>query len=559
MKRRAPWRPRGSDRSNSTSTAASSSAPYHQTPTFYLDSNFALAVELPPTPADTPMGDESVDGDVVEWAAGMGMGFNLGLEVTETVEWKGKGTTDLSKRMLEERFDELVQKGKMVYATTEKKISDTEFLFPYDLLLCPALAAKPEIQVPILFSTASVSDTSGTVSELDMASPMSPTPGAGAVMEDMEAEPENTAPKFGEGSDIDYTPELVISQLNGNDPTLGNDWSDTADPMQRAAEDLLGWNHGSISGAGGTGSNTHWLVFNKFNIFRPQYLVLTTNSHLRQTSPLDITDIRVAWHLLHPSSSTSSDPSYTTSPPPASISTPFTTLSPPFSFSSFDPTYTDPDAAPPPKRWAMIYNCGPASGCSREHKHFQLFTHEDLGSLTDYIAGFGMEIDRFRIFRDTHQTAQLLNQQHPPTTNPDAARIREKKTRDLTVPFRFYYHQFSEAEKQASAIAASLGIPSAHGAGMPERIRDVYDDMLVKCREALGLTVEEEVGGEVPHNVILTDEELIVIPRRRAEWRGVSANAVGMMGVLWMSQVGKMEIWRKEGVRKVLMELGVPW
>ncbi|KAL4997714.1 ATP adenylyltransferase-domain-containing protein [Aspergillus recurvatus] len=72
---------------------------------------------------------------------------------------------------------------------------------------------------------------------------------------------------------------------------------------------------------------THLLVVNKFCMFRPQLLLLTSDSYRRQREPLDLDDLRAACTVL-----------------------------------------TSLDASPQ----FVIYNCGPRGGASRQHKHLQV-------------------------------------------------------------------------------------------------------------------------------------------------------------------------------------------
>ncbi|RDW90845.1 putative phosphorylase [Aspergillus mulundensis] len=72
---------------------------------------------------------------------------------------------------------------------------------------------------------------------------------------------------------------------------------------------------------------THLLVVNKFCMFRPQLLLLTSDSYRRQWEPLDLDDLAAACTVL-----------------------------------------TSLDASPQ----VVIYNCGPRGGASRQHKHLQV-------------------------------------------------------------------------------------------------------------------------------------------------------------------------------------------
>ena len=62
-----------------------------------------------------------------------------------------------------------------------------------------------------------------------------------------------------------------------------------------------------------------------------------------------------------------------------------------------------------------------------------------------------------------------------------------------------------------------------------------------------------------PHNIILTSQWLMVIPRSKA-WIGeVSANAASMVGMVWCKTEDQYEGWIQKGIAEVLREMGKPW
>lgn len=207
--------------------------------------------------------------------------------------------------------------------------------------------------------------------------------------------------------------------------------------------------------------DTHLLVINKFCVFRPQYLLLTVNSYRRQYEPLDKEDLDAAWRFL--------------------------------------------DSAETPH--FLIYNCMKEAGCSRDHKHMQIFSRTAC-----------MEEDcQFELFPD-------IISQVPPV-----------------VPFRYFLHRFS---KTANAEPVTGG-----------RLLEVYETLLDECKEALGLP---KGAKKCPHNVVLVKEWMMLIPRRRAGVEGACANAAGMMGMVWVMRDEQIEKWKALGPSKVLSELGVP-
>ena len=146
----------------------------------------------------------------------------------------------------------------------------------------------------------------------------------------------------------------------------------------------------------------------------------------------------------------------------------------------------------------VIYNCSEAGGCSRMHKHLQ-----------------GLR--------------------GPPYAFQYMTRASEEK---LRVPFRYFTHHFDQTLKAASA----------------SDVLDVYRALLDRMRDALRIGPEDAC----PHNVVLWDNRLIAIPRRRGFIEGASANAGGMMGCVWVPDESQVNEWKRIGYAKVLRELGVP-
>lgn len=144
-----------------------------------------------------------------------------------------------------------------------------------------------------------------------------------------------------------------------------------------------------------------------------------------------------------------------------------------------------------------VYNCGEPAGCSRVHKHMQ-----------------GLR--------------------GPPTAFEAVVRSKD----EATVPFQCFTHQF---EKELVDTA-------------PSDILNVYLSMLVPSREALGL----EANATCPHNVVLWDSWLIVVPRRKSAVGKASANSAGMLGSIWFADKSLLDEWIDLGPRHVLQELGVP-
>lgn len=148
--------------------------------------------------------------------------------------------------------------------------------------------------------------------------------------------------------------------------------------------------------------------------------------------------------------------------------------------------------------WYVIFNCGERGGCSRVHKHVQGLKGPP-GAFEAFVEG---------------------------------------EDGKGSVLFKYFMHRFEDGFGKVS-VADILG---------------VYKSMLLRCREALELEGEEKC----PHNVVLWDDCIIVIPRRAGVWQGASANTGGMMGSVWVPDEIEMQKWLELGCANVLRELGVP-
>ena len=82
------------------------------------------------------------------------------------------------------------------------------------------------------------------------------------------------------------------------------------------------------------------------------------------------------------------------------------------------------------------------------------------------------------------------------------------------------------------------------GAGLADQYRSL-------CEE-LGL------GGDEPYNLLLTRESMIVIPRTRHSWEGISVNAMGYAGSLLVRSMEDLERLRQLGPRRALAGVGQP-
>ena len=146
----------------------------------------------------------------------------------------------------------------------------------------------------------------------------------------------------------------------------------------------------------------------------------------------------------------------------------------------------------------VIYNGGKEAGCSRSHKHMQLFPCPS----------------DFTLF---------------PDSSPEEI---------AKVPYVYALFRFR---------------PSSLGADNSSNIFEDYLSGLQRARVALGI----RQGEDVPHNVVIVREWILVIPRRKAGAGGVSANTAGMMGLVWIGSEDEMSQWKRIGASNILSKLGV--
>jgi ATP adenylyltransferase len=146
----------------------------------------------------------------------------------------------------------------------------------------------------------------------------------------------------------------------------------------------------------------------------------------------------------------------------------------------------------------IIFNCSEAGGCSRVHKHLQAL-------------------------RGPPHAFDLL--------------VRESGDKSK-VPFRYFMHRFDQGFKSSST----------------SDIQEAYTKLLQQTREALGVGAADVC----PHNIVMWDDWLVVIPRRRGITEGASANAGGMLGCVWVPDQAHVDEWTRIGCAKVLRELGLP-
>lgn len=148
-----------------------------------------------------------------------------------------------------------------------------------------------------------------------------------------------------------------------------------------------------------------------------------------------------------------------------------------------------------------IYNCGAEAGASQGHKHVQIFPRPTK--------------EVFELWADTVETAE--------------GRVATK----TAIPYK---HALMRISKDATA----------------EDVCDCYETLLAEIRPIL------EANGTEDYNMVLVREWMLMIPRRHHGKNSVEANAVGMMGMVWLKSQEEREGWTELGMTEHLRYLGVP-
>ncbi|KAJ0159029.1 Diadenosine 5',5'''-P1,P4-tetraphosphate phosphorylase 2 [Colletotrichum tanaceti] len=177
------------------------------------------------------------------------------------------------------------------------------------------------------------------------------------------------------------------------------------------------------------------------------------------------------------------------------------------------------------REYLVIYNCGKNGGCSRLHKHMQVIPAPEA----------------IPMWPDTADS------------EGSAAAAAAAAGEGQEPPFRYLIHRFAGS----SSGDEVGGMPSA------DDLATAYQRMLRQATELIpgrDAVVEDDEDGKevaVPHNVILGRRWMVVVPRVTDGVDGAGVNAAGMLGVVWASEVGTVEKWKRLGPRRVLREVGV--
>lgn len=85
--------------------------------------------------------------------------------------------------------------------------------------------------------------------------------------------------------------------------------------------------------------------------------------------------------------------------------------------------------------------------------------------------------------------------------------------------------------------------------------REMFDAYQL-AMEQLQLWRNDGTGLSWPHNVLITEQWLMVVPRTRSMWEGFGINALGYAGTLFIRCESQLEKLREIGVTRLMAEVG---
>ncbi|WP_040655924.1 ATP adenylyltransferase family protein [Rubidibacter lacunae] len=110
----------------------------------------------------------------------------------------------------------------------------------------------------------------------------------------------------------------------------------------------------------------------------------------------------------------------------------------------------------------------------------------------------------------------------------------------------------------SEAIARSPLLPFAHSLAFLPAGATVAT-MQARYRQAIAaIDGEREAAMPPPHNLLLTRDWLMVVPRTHAEYQGIPVNALGFAGTLFARNRAQFELLRTLGPRSVLQAVSRP-
>ncbi|KAM7198343.1 hypothetical protein V8F33_005134 [Rhypophila sp. PSN 637] len=243
----------------------------------------------------------------------------------------------------------------------------------------------------------------------------------------------------------------------------------------------------------------HILACNKFPAARPHLLILAADAYQRQFEKLDGNDLWAMWSVMR--------------------------------------SLGDGEKA----RHISFFNCGLESGCSRLHKHMQVFP----------ITSGQQGREEFKLWPDVEEEAFY---KHVLPFKVAIARFGEDKRKKMTKErlLEVYAGLVAEAEGYLGVYRNEKNAPEVVVNGNGNKAAGATNGLEYQ-HSRIG-----EPAAAIPHNVILDEKWMVVIPRRSAGWKGADSNAVSMLGMHWVSSREKIDRWVGLGPTEVMRQVGVP-
>ncbi|RAH67361.1 uncharacterized protein BO66DRAFT_441080 [Aspergillus aculeatinus CBS 121060] len=182
------------------------------------------------------------------------------------------------------------------------------------------------------------------------------------------------------------------------------------------------------------------------------------------------------------------------------------------------------------RRYFAMFNCGRTAGASRQHKHMHIIPCVDDEKEIDQIielptVGKGVNVD-------TKAPGPTILPNNPTPKSSD-------------IPFAHFCAPLSPSEFQEQAYS--------------ERVLDAYLGLLAEMRSAFSDRGASDGEGNIPHNVILVEDWIMVIPRSKDRYRpDVAVNGAGMVGSVWLDRDEILARWVEIGPAEVLRGVGYP-
>lgn len=164
--------------------------------------------------------------------------------------------------------------------------------------------------------------------------------------------------------------------------------------------------------------------------------------------------------------------------------------------------------------YMVIFNCGPDAGASVAHKHLQLIP------VAEHVRKHPFPTERREVVGMCTGLDEVVVSTVLTFLEPHA------------IDGLPYQHMI-------------MTLPQTVSVGP---LYDIYSNTLRR----FGIEPSE------PHNMLLTTNWLMVIPRRRAWISEVAANAAAMIGMAWCKSEEQYQGWQRRGIGNVLRGMGKP-